>query len=91
MAAAGAAGVEVYLMAPVAEIPPGMVRSTSLHGGGRMKIRITVLTENNRPRPEKMTEEMVSTVWQSLLNVLCCQGENEDKCTVEKVEFVEDK
>lgn len=51
-----------------------------------MKIRVTILTENNIPRESAHTEALVKAAWQMMLNVLADDNEN---ATVEKVEFVE--
>lgn len=56
-----------------------------------MKIRITMLTENNKPRPSDLTEDMVIVAWELALSALCQLSENEGKFTVEKAEFVEDE
>ena len=55
-----------------------------------MKIRLTIMTENNRIRPSEMTEEKVKKAWQVLFDALLFGNENNDKCIVETVEFVED-
>lgn len=54
-----------------------------------MKIRITILTENNKKRNENLTEDKVKETWQFILNMLSSLSENEDKAIVENVEFVE--
>lgn len=55
-----------------------------------MKVRLTIMTENNRPRPDGATEEQIAEVWQAVLNVMALFTENDDKATVEKVEFIDD-
>lgn len=55
-----------------------------------MKIRLTVLTENDTPTPDGLTEEKVKAVWQTVLNLLCLTADVGDKAIVEKAEFVED-
>ena len=55
-----------------------------------MKIRLRILTENNVPRPKNMTEAEVKKAWQAVFGLLGMMSENDDKCTVESVEFVED-
>lgn len=55
-----------------------------------MKIRLTILTENNKKRNENLTEDKVKEAWQYILNMLSPLSENEDKAIVENVEFVED-
>ena len=54
-----------------------------------MKIRLTVLTENNRQRPTELTEEKVKRAWQLLFDLWSLPGKDDDKCTVESVEFIE--
>lgn len=54
-----------------------------------MKIRLTILTENKKQRPEELTEEQVAKVWQSVLNLLCACTSDE-AATVERCEFVEE-
>ena len=54
-----------------------------------MKIRLTILTENNKKRNENLTEDKVKETWQFILNVLSSLSDNEDKAIVENVEFVE--
>lgn len=54
-----------------------------------MKIRLTILTENNKKRNENLTEDKVKEAWQYILNMLSSLSENEDKAIVENVEFVE--
>ena len=53
-----------------------------------MKIRITIMTENNEPRPEELTENMVIAAWQTVLSAMCLVSD--DRVTVESAEFVED-
>ena len=55
-----------------------------------MKIRLTIMTENNRIRPSELTEEKVKKAWQVLFDAFLLGNENDDKCIVETVEFVED-
>lgn len=54
-----------------------------------MKIRLTILTENNKKRNENLTEDKVKETWQYILNMLSSLSDNEDKAIVENVEFVE--
>lgn len=54
-----------------------------------MKIRLTILTENNKKRNENLTEDKVKEAWQYILNILSSLSENKDKAIVENVEFVE--
>lgn len=56
-----------------------------------MKVRITVLTENDKPLPpieKRPTEEQLVKAWQAIFNMLCLYGE--DKAVVEKAEYVEE-
>ena len=54
-----------------------------------MKVRITVLTVNDKPLPpvgERPTEEQIVKVWQAVFNTICLFGK--DKAVVEKAEYV---
>lgn len=56
-----------------------------------MKVRITVLTENDKPLPpaeERPSEERIVKVWQAIFDMLTLFGD--DKAIVEKVEYVEE-
>jgi hypothetical protein len=55
-----------------------------------MKIRLTIMTENDHARPPELTEEKVKMVWQMVLDATCLMTDTDDKCTVEKAEFVEE-
>ena len=55
-----------------------------------MKIRLTILTENNKKRNENLTEDKVKETWQFVLNMLSSLSDNEDKAIVENVELLED-
>lgn len=56
-----------------------------------MKVRLTIMTENNRPRPSGVTEEKLAKVWQTIFDTMALFSENDDdKATVEKVEFIDD-
>lgn len=55
-----------------------------------MKVRLTIMTENDKPRPEELTEDKVKEVWQALLNVVCLMSDSNDSIMVESAEFVED-
>lgn len=54
-----------------------------------MKIRLTILIENNKKRNENLTENKVKETWQYTLNMLNSLSKNENKVIVENVEFVE--
>ena len=53
-----------------------------------MKIRLTIMTENDEARPPELTEEKVKRAWQVVLDAMCLLSD--DKCAVEKAEFVEE-
>lgn len=55
-----------------------------------MKIRLTLLTENDKCRPPELTEEKVKSVWQTVINAMCLLSGNNDTCVVEQAEFVEE-
>lgn len=55
-----------------------------------MKFRMTILAENNKPRRPEHTEDLVKKSAQLLLDLICSSSENEDRGTVEKVEFLDD-
>ena len=54
-----------------------------------MKVRLTIMTENDKPRPEEVTEDQVKAAWQAVLNMMCLNPA--DSVTVESIEFVEDE
>lgn len=53
-----------------------------------MKIRLTIMTENDKTRPPELTEEKVKAAWQLVLDAMSLGAD--DKGTVEKAEFVEE-
>ena len=55
-----------------------------------MKVRVTILAENDKPRRPEHTEEAVAKAWQFILDLFTAASEENEKATVEKVEFVED-
>lgn len=55
-----------------------------------MKVRVTILTENDKPRKTGHTEETVAKAWQFILDLFTAASEENEKATVEKVEFVEE-
>lgn len=55
-----------------------------------MKVRLTILTENDKPRKPGLTEETVAKAYQFILDFVSAASEDNEKTTVEKVEFVED-
>ena len=55
-----------------------------------MKVRITILTESDKPLPpdgKRPTEEQIVKAWQAVFNTICLFGK--DKAVVEKAEYVE--
>lgn len=55
-----------------------------------MKVRVTILTENDKPRKPGLDEETVAKAWQFILSLFTAASEENEKATVEKVEFVEE-
>ena len=58
-----------------------------------MKVRITVLTENDKPLPpvgERPTEEQIVKVWQFIFDMMTLNGNSNEKATVESAEFIEE-
>ena len=58
-----------------------------------MKIRLTIMTENDKARPPELTEEKVKRAWQVVLDAICLLSDDKctvEKCMVEKAEFVEE-
>lgn len=56
-----------------------------------MKIRITILTENNIQRPSELTEEKVAKAWQVIFDLITLPAVADDKCHVETVEFIDEE
>ena len=56
-----------------------------------MKIRLTLLTENDKQRPPELTEEKVKAAWQIVVDAMCLMSDSDDTCVVEKAEFVEEE
>lgn len=59
-----------------------------------MKVRLTILTENDAKVPDGITEDdikKVKNVWQAIFNSLCLFSEKEEKATVEKVEIINEE
>ena len=54
-----------------------------------MKIRITILTENNLERSSELTEEKVKKAWQAIFDLITLPVVADDKCHVETVEFID--
>lgn len=54
-----------------------------------MKIRLTILTENDKPLTDDISEEKVKNAWQAVLSLLMLTGSDpSEKATVEKAEIV---
>lgn len=56
-----------------------------------MKIRLTLLTENDKERVPELTEEKVRAAWQIVVDAMCLMSDSDDTCVVEKAEFVEEE
>lgn len=55
-----------------------------------MKIRLTIMTENDKTQPPELTEEKVKAAWQVVLDAISLYSTEDEKATVEKAEFVEE-
>lgn len=56
-----------------------------------MKIRLTILTENDKPIPDvdiKTLEQKVKDVWQAIINGFLLFDSEKESATVESVEIV---
>ena len=56
-----------------------------------MKVRLTILTENDAKVPDGITEDVIQKAWQSVFNSLCLFSDREEKATVEKVEIINEE
>lgn len=57
-----------------------------------MKVRITVLTENDKPLPpveKRPTEEQIQKAWQAIFDMMSLLA-RKDRAIVEKAEIVEE-
>lgn len=57
-----------------------------------MKVRITVLTENDKPLPpvgKRPTEEQIVKAWQIVFDMMTIMAESDGRATVESAEYVE--
>ena len=55
-----------------------------------MKVRLTILTENNVERKPEHTPELIKDTWQTILDLYAAFDQtNGDKATVEKVEILD--
>lgn len=56
-----------------------------------MKIRMTVIMENDKERPEELTPSMVARAWDNVLKgVMAKSDDPSEYAYVEEVEFVKD-
>ena len=55
-----------------------------------MKIRLTIVAENDKPRRPEHTEELVAKAWQFTFDFLTAAAGSNDRARVEKVEFIEE-
>jgi hypothetical protein len=58
-----------------------------------MKVRITVLTENDKPLPpveERPSEKLIVKAWQGIFDMMTLMGKPNEKATVESAEFIEE-
>lgn len=56
-----------------------------------MKIRLTIMTENDKPRTDDISEEKVKRAWQTIFDfIMLTSSDPSEKVLVEKAEFVED-
>ena len=56
-----------------------------------MKVRLTILTENDAKVPDGITEDVIQKAWQAVFNSLCLFSDREEKATVEKVEIINEE
>ena len=60
-----------------------------------MKVRITVLTENDKPLPpaeKRPTEEQIVNAWQLIFDAMTIiMGKSNEEATVESAEFIEEE
>ena len=58
-----------------------------------MKVRITVLTENDKPLPpvgKRPTGEQIVKAWQVIFDFMTLMGKSNERATVESAEFIEE-
>lgn len=58
-----------------------------------MKVRITVLTENDKPLPpveERPSEKLIVKAWQGIFDMMTLLSKPDERATVESAEFIED-
>ncbi len=58
-----------------------------------MKVRITILMENDKPLPpgeKKPMEELVVKAWQVIFDMMTITGKSNERATVESAELIEE-
>lgn len=58
-----------------------------------MKVRITVLTENDKPLPpvgERPTKEQIVRAWQIIFDMMTFMAKSDERAIVESAEYVEE-
>ena len=58
-----------------------------------MKVRITVLTVNDKPLPpveERPSEEQIVKAWQVIFDMMTLMGKSNERATVESAKFIEE-
>lgn len=59
-----------------------------------MKVRLTILTENDAKVPDGITEDVIQKAqkaWQFVFDSICLFSDREEKATVEKVEIINEE
>ena len=54
-----------------------------------MKVRLTILTENDSERKDVYSPELIKWVWQRILDRITEMSESDDTATVENVEILD--
>lgn len=55
-----------------------------------MKICLTIIAENDKPRRPEHTEKLVAKAWQFIFDLLTAAAGSNERARVEKVEFIEE-
>ena len=58
-----------------------------------MKVRITILTESDKPLPpdgKRPTEEQIVKAWQIIFDMMTLMGKSNERATVESAKFIEE-
>ena len=54
-----------------------------------MKVRLTIMTENDKPLADDITEAKIKNAWQAIWDILVATSSDpSEKATVEKAEIV---